>query len=187
MATRKRKAGAIAVPTTKNTKRQVSLETFKKWQRSYEREYASLSWLHCDPDNEDKSLVSLLWCALCRKYQAKIAGHKNFSQSWIDGSCNHKTSNITDHAKSEQHKSAMKLFHMDEAKSRKEPVIAYSLIARSMLSMDPTTRERVRKKFDISLVLAKEHIPFVKYPVIHELEEHHGLDLGTTYRNRDSA
>ena len=87
------------------------------------------------------------------------------------------TSNIIDHTKSEQHKSATKLFHMDKAKSRKEPVIAYSPIARSMLSMDPTTRERVRKKFDISLFRAKEHILFVKYPVIHELEEHHEVDL----------
>ena len=48
-------------------------------------------------------------------------------------------------------------------------------------------RERV-KKFDISFLLAKEHnIPFLKYPAIHELEERHGVDLGATYKNRDSA
>ena len=44
-------------------------------------------------------------------------------------------------------------------------------------------RERVKKK----LVLAKEHIPFTKYTAIHELEERHGIDFGTTYKNRDSA
>ena len=43
------------------------------------------------------------------------------------------------------------------------------------------------KKFDISFILAKEHIPFLKYPAIHELEERHGVDLGITYKNRDSA
>ena len=42
-------------------------------------------------------------------------------------------------------------------------------------------------KFDISLVLEKEHIPFLKYPAIHDLEESHGVDLGSTYKNRDSA
>jgi len=36
-------------------------------------------------------------------------------------------------------------------------------------------------------MLAKEHIPFLKYPSIHELEETHGVDLGSTYKNRDSA
>ena len=36
-------------------------------------------------------------------------------------------------------------------------------------------------------MLAKEHLPFTKYPAIHELEEMHGVDLGQTYRNRDSA
>ena len=47
-------------------------------------------------------------------------------------------------------------------------------------------RERV-KKFEISFVLAKEHILFTKYKAIHELEERHGIDLGATYKNRDSA
>ena len=35
--------------------------------------------------------------------------------------------------------------------------------------MDPAVRERV--KLEISFVLAKEHIPFLKYPAIHELED----------------
>ena len=47
--------------------------------------------------------------------------------------------------------------------------------------MDPAVREQV------SFALAKEHIPFLKYPVIHKLEERHGVDLGATYKNRDSA
>ena len=53
--------------------------------------------------------------------------------------------------------------------------------------MDSAVRERVKKKFELSFVLAKEHIPFTKYPALHELEEKHGVDLGTTYKNRDSA
>lgn len=81
-------------------------------------------------------------------------------------------------------------FCKDQAKSRNEPVTSYSPIAHSIFSsasMDPAVRERVTKKFDISFVLAKEHIPFLKYPAIHEMEERHGVDLGPTYKNRDSA
>jgi hypothetical protein len=183
----KRKSSSSIPLSSKTAKRQVSLETFKKWQRTYEKDYRSLSWLRCDTDNDSKLHVSILWCLLCRKYENKIAGHKNFSKSWIDGSLNHKTSNISDHAKSEQHKSAMMLFNQDEARSRNEPITTYSPIARGILSIDPVVKERVMKKFDIAYLIAKEHVPFVKYPAIHELEERHGVDLGSTYRNRDSA
>ena len=80
-------------------------------------------------------------------------------------------------------------YRKDQAKSRNKPVTSYSPIARSLMSssVDPAMREQVKKKFDIGFVLAKEHIPFLKYPAIHELEERHGVDLGATYKNRDSA
>lgn len=55
------------------------------------------------------------------------------------------------------------------------------------MAINPAVREQIKRKFEISFVLAKEHIPFLKYPAIHDLEERHGVDLGTTYKNRDSA
>jgi len=83
----------------------------------------------------------------------------------------------------------MALLHKDQAKSKHEPVTSYSPIAQSLLSMElnPTVKEQIRRKFEISFVLAKEHIPFLKYPAVLTLEEKHGVDLGTTYNNRDSA
>lgn len=36
-------------------------------------------------------------------------------------------------------------------------------------------------------MLAKESVPFTKYPAIHELEERYRVDLGLMYKNRDSA
>ena len=186
MAACSRKRGSATADidaSTKQAKRQVSKETFNKWQRTYE------AWLRCDIDAHQKTLVSTLWCVVCRKYELKISGHKNFSKAWIGASTNHKTSNITDHATSDQHKSAMMHFRKDQAKSRNEPITSYSPIARGLLSssMDSAVRERVKKKFEISFVLAKEDLPFTKYPAIHALEEKHGVDLGQTYKNRDSA
>ena len=86
-------------------------------------------------------------------YESRICGLKNISRAWVDGSCNHKTSNITDHANSEPHKAAMVYFR----KSRNEPVTNYNPIARSLLSslMAPAVREQVKKKFDISFVLER--------------------------------
>ena len=48
-------------------------------------------------------------------------------------------------------------------------------------------QERMKKKFDICYVLAKESLSFHKYPVLHELEEHHSVDLGFSYKNDVSA
>ena len=42
-------------------------------------------------------------------------------------------------------------------------------------------------KFDISFVIAKEHLSFSKYPAIHDLEVKHGVDFGTSYKNCDST
>ncbi len=53
--------------------------------------------------------------------------------------------------------------------------------------MDDTVMERMKKKFDISYVLAKESMPFTKYPALHELEQRHGVDLGQAYQTRESA
>ncbi len=54
-------------------------------------------------DLQDKSLVSTLWCVVCRKFEEQLTGQKNFSKAWIEGSIKPATSNIVDHAASDQH------------------------------------------------------------------------------------
>ena len=70
-------------------------------------EHQSMAWLRAEVDNQDKSLVSALWCVVHRQYETRLCRLKNFSKAWIDGSSNHKMSNITDHTNSEPHKMAM--------------------------------------------------------------------------------
>ena len=36
-------------------------------------------------------------------------------------------------------------------------------------------------------MIARESIPFMKYPSLHQLEIHHGVELGTAYGTADSA
>ena len=188
MATSSKRHGSSSGSKAKQAKRQVSKDAFLKWQCVNESDHQSLTWLQTDMDDDDRSLVTTLWCAVCRKHEPRICWQKNFSRAWIEGSTNQKTSNITDHANSEQHKSAMALLRKDQAKSKNKQVTSYSPIAHSLLStgLNPAVREQM-KKFEVSFVLAKEHIPFSKYPAILALEEKHGVDLVTTYNNRDSA
>ena len=138
-------SGATAGSSSKQPKRQVRSDTFLKWQCAYEKDHQSMVWLRAEMDAQDKSLVSTLWCVVCRKYESQICGQKNFSRAWIDGSTNHKTSNITDHSTSEQHKSAMMHLRRDQARNRNEPLTAYSPIARGLLapSIDPAVKDRV--------------------------------------------
>ena len=121
---RKRNTGSSDSSKKKWSKRQVSKETFHKWQRTYERELQSMAWLCADIDDQDKAIVSTLWCVVCRKDETRICGLKNFSRAWIDGSSSHKTSNITNHANSEQHKSAMMYLHKDQAKVGMSQLVA---------------------------------------------------------------
>ena len=49
-------------------------------------------------------------------------GMKNFSRAWITGSSNHKTSNILDHATSEQHRVATICVYAEAAKATNQPI-----------------------------------------------------------------
>ena len=170
-------------PSKKPKRRQVSLSTFNKWQAQLEREHQTMTWLHCDTDMSNPAVIDTLWCHACRRNEAKIIGMKNYSGVWISGSTNHKTSCVIDHAKSDQHRAAMN--HIKKASGA--PITEYSPIARSLLNMDKTTQDRINKKFDICYVMGKECLAFAKYPALHKLEVRHGVDLGESYKTKNSA
>ena len=83
---RKRSTPSDSAGSSKLPKRQVRNETFRKWQRAYEKDHQSMVWLRADLDTKDKCLVSTLWCVVCRKYENQLSGHKNFSSILMDGS-----------------------------------------------------------------------------------------------------
>jgi len=109
------------------------------------------------------------------------------SKAWIDGSTNHKTSNIVDHATSDQHKTAMARLNEERAQGAKLPVASYAPIVHSFQStLDPAMKEK-GKKFDITYCLAIENLLFTKYTVIHQPLEHYEIPLGFSYSTRESA
>ena len=69
------------------------------------------------------------------------------------------------------------------AKANNEPAVSFSPITRSLMNMDATTKERMKRKFDICYVMAKEGIAFSKYSVLYDLESRHDVDLGVAYKN----
>ena len=54
-------------------------------------------------------------------------------------------------------------------------------LGRALATSSQDQRARVCKLFEVAYMLAKEEIPFTKYPVVLELEKRHGVSLSTAY------
>ena len=175
-------SSSSATTPAKEAKRQVAVSMFERWQRNYDRDHQTLSWLRCDTDKADRNLMALLWCLACRDYQDKICSMKNYSSAWITGTENQRTSNVLDHVACDQHKAAMSHLRTAQAKASGEPVTSYAPIARALLMLDEPERARMRRKFDVCYLMAKEGIAFEKFPSLCELEARHEVDLGHAYR-----
>ena len=59
-------------------------------------------------------------------YKDRIIGRRNFSNKWIEGANSIRTTNIRDHAKSEQHLHAMNLERKRLAQSLDESPATYA-------------------------------------------------------------
>lgn len=167
--------------------RQVTLKTFTRWLSQYEQDHQTSTWLRCDPDSDNKALVSCLWCELCRKFEHSVSGTRSFSRAWVVGSNNQRASNIIDHALSEQHRLAANKFREEQARSSNQPITTYAPVAKGLLAIGKRELEKLGKKFDLCYVLAKENLAFRKYPALVSLEKRHGVDVGTAYLNKASA
>jgi len=96
-------------------------------------------------------LVTKLKCRVCTKYRDKIVGWKNFSDKWISGVDSVRTTNVLDHAKSDQHVHAMNLLRREQAQAQGASVTTYAPIAQSLNSLPEDERRKLRAKFDIAL------------------------------------
>ena len=88
-------------------------------KRDFDREHKTLSWLECETCIEAGArVVTQLKCSVCKKFQSRIVGKRNFSDRWITGAESIRTTNIHDHAQSEQHIHAMTLLHQEIQKAQ---------------------------------------------------------------------
>ena len=167
-------------------RRQFTKATFKKWQREHQREHQTLSWLRCVLCR-DKLHVEILYCEVCRKYEARLCSFRNFSNSWIKGSANLKLSNMLDHARSDVHLAAMSKLRADLATESGESTLLHTPLGRCVVNLDEVALGRLKLKFNICYMMAKQSLPFAKYLPLLELQAHHGADLGSSYNTPDSA
>ena len=81
----------------------------------------------------------------------------------------------------------MAYMRTDSAKARNEPVESYAPIACSLLRMEVSEKEKMKRTFEICYVLAREGIAFLKYPTFHALASSQGVNIGSSYKGADCA
>ena len=143
---------------TPTCKRQVTKATFEKCQRDNDRDHQTLVSLCCELER-DHLHVAFLFCDVCRRYKDSIVSLRNFQMTWITGTTNLKISVVKEHANSEIHKVAMGRLKSTSAKAKGESLFANSTIGQSLTVLDSTTQARMRRKFDVCYMMAKENIP----------------------------
>ena len=85
---------------------------------------------------------------------------RNYNPTFVEGTANTQTLAFKEHACTDMHKCAMAL----HKKQHSSNVCEYAPIAKALLMplMDELTRARLKWKFDISYLIAKEKMSFKK-------------------------
>ena len=161
-------------------RRKVKASTYQKWVRDYDCKYKTLSWHDSETSwhNREK-VVEKLKCKVCTKYKERIISRRNFSNKWIEGVDSVRTTNLIDHAKSEQHIHAMNLLRKEEAQSTGVDITTYMPIVQSLSSISEQECQKLRIKFYIAYFIATEQLAYQKYPKLCGLQTKLGMNLGS--------
>eukprot|EP00117_Sycon_ciliatum_P048941 scpid100454/ scgid34778/ len=125
----KRKGDGESSAPAKKVARGVKTSTCDKWVSDGDKEMSTSVWLRYERQKDDRQLVEILKCAVCIKFEEQVKSSKNFSEAFIVGSRNLRTSAFKDHAETDMHKRAMGLFQREQSQSSNP--IDYALIAKS--------------------------------------------------------
>ena len=134
--------------------------------------------MNCSTEKEKGiNIVTQLKCKVYKKYKERITGCRNFSDKWIVGANSVKTSNIREHAMSDQHVHAMNLHNNELAQSEVRSLVPREApIIQALADLSNEEQERMKIKFDVAYFVA-EQMAFSKYPSICALEKRHGVEM----------
>ena len=152
----------------------VQLQTVKKWKKDLD---ILGEWL-CY--NETAGCVTRVYCEVCAKHADNLKCLRNYSPSFVNGvtGSSLKKDNIVKHSKSDMHKKALSI---SKRPRTMEDLYRSTPIGRALACASEEEMLRVSKLVDVAYVVAKEELPFSKFPALVEVEKRHGVDLGNTY------
>ena len=159
-------------------KRMATRRTVERWIIDNDKQLDTMIWLKFETAVGDREHVSALKCGVCIQFKERLVSLRSYNPN---GSMNTRTSAFKEHAETEMHKRAMALYR----KQHSTNVCDYAPIAKCLLqpSMDEVTRVKLKRKFEIAYLIAKENMAFKKMKPLCDIEEKHGIDIGARYRN----
>ena len=111
-----------------------------------------------------KRWVMHLNCTVRKKYKEWISVRRNYSERWISGADSLHTSNIRDHAHSDQHQHAMSLLQREKSVAQGKSASSFAPLAAALNTLSVRRGRHLCCKFDSAFFLAKEKLSFCKYP-----------------------
>ena len=175
MSARKRPSSS-AVPSEK---RAVSVSTVQKWIRENDKAMQTMTWLKYKLCENDADHVASLLCSVCQQFDDRLRGMRNYSDAFVTGATNLRSSNFKDHGRTDMHCKAMSLYRR---KTSSLSVTEYAPIAKALCKMDSVLEQRLVRKFEVAYTIAKERIAFTKMTSLCNLLERQGVDLGEGYK-----
>ena len=177
MSSRKRYSASASSGASELKRRNVTASTVEKWKVENNKALNTATWLTYKMADRDH--VKTLAFSVCTRFNAQLKGMRNYTAAYINGTTNLRTSSFKDHASSDMHARAMILLKKDRGVDVRE----YAPIARALSTMDEASSEKMKKKFEVAFMIAKNNMSMTKMKPVCELEERHGVDLGQGYKN----
>ncbi|XP_071854674.1 uncharacterized protein [Apostichopus japonicus] len=155
-------------------------ETAKKWISENNR-----SWLEYDLTPDASRLVERLRCRVCS--DERVRALRNYSNSFVEGitGSGMKKDNVKKHSRTEMHVKAIALSR--GVKRTLSEIYSSTPLGKAFKKSNSDEESRVSKLIEISYMVAKEELPFSKFPSVCKTEKRHKVPLGTKYINEEKC
>ncbi len=142
------------------------------------------SWIITDDTGEEQKL----FCKVCRAvygplvHRTQADKFRKYSRgAFVVGSCNLKRDSLVTHEKSEGHRYAHEYTQAKQAKA------GTSIAEKALQALNQATFSRLERLVRTAHAMAKNSRPISDFVWLCEVDELKGLDIGTSYRNSNSA
>ena len=157
------------------------MKTVDKWIVDNYKTLNTTTWLKYD--KVDREYVATLKCSVCFRFKNKLCSARNYSPAFVVCSTSLRASAFKEHAESDMHQRTMTLLK----KSQGSVVVEYAPIAEILSTLDDNAERKLKRKFEIAYFLCKQNLSFTKMAPLCTLEEKHGIDLGSGYKNNKAC
>ena len=145
-----------------------SVVTIRKFQDSWKVEFP---WVMYDAGS------NTMFCDFCRKAGSKIAGKTDF----VSGSKTFKKETLKKHGESHSHLRARDFVINEQPPVTQGPL--FKGLKKAAEKVEEQAFNEVSVKINIAYFIAKEELPFTKFPGLLQLQQKNGIKMSNTYAN----